>query len=136
MLRRILMAVDALLLANGAERLFGYAAAEVIGRPIHILIPDNLKHEEDEFISRLRRGERIRHFETLRKRKDGRLVPVSLTVSPVRNSAGQIVAASKIARDISLQKEAAERQRAALAEMMHRVRNCFAVANGLVGHRS
>lgn len=117
----------------GAERLFGYTAEEAIGQPIHMLIPDDLRHEEDEFISRLRRGEHIRHFETIRRRKNGSFVPVSLTVSPVRDSSGQIVAASKIARDITLQKEAAERQRAALAEMMHRVRNCFAVASGLVG---
>ncbi|WP_211100739.1 sensor histidine kinase [Acuticoccus sediminis] len=117
----------------GAEMLFGYTAEEAIGQPIHMLIPDDLKYEENEFISRLRRGERIRHCETMRRRKNGTLVPVSVTVSPVRNSAGQIVAASNIARDITLQKEAAERQRAALAEMMHRVRNCFAVASGLVG---
>lgn len=115
-----------------AERLFGYTAEEAIGQRIHMLIPDALKHEEDAFISRLRRGERIDHFETIRRRKNGTLVPVSLTVSPVRNSAGEIVAASKIARDITLQNAVAEQQRAALAEMMHRVRNCFAVAGGLV----
>ncbi|TPE49363.1 PAS domain S-box protein [Amaricoccus solimangrovi] len=116
-----------------AEGLFGYAASEVIGQPIDILIPENLRHEEVEFVSRLRRGERIRHFETVRRRKNGSLVPISLTVSPVRDDAGVIVGASKIARDISTQKEMAERQHAILAEMMHRVRNCFAVAGGLVG---
>ena len=116
-----------------AEDLFGYSAEEAIGRPIHMLLPEDRLAEEDDVIARLRRGERIRHFETVRRRKDGTLVPVSLTISPVRNEAGQIVAASKIARDISLQQLAAEQQKTALAEMMHRVRNCFAVASGLVG---
>src|SRR5690606_26959711 len=89
-------------------------------------------HEEGDIIARLRRGERIRHFETVRRCKDGHLVPISLTVSPVRNAAGEVIAASKIARDISAQKEAEERQNMLLDEMRHRVGNCFAVAASLI----
>jgi PAS domain S-box-containing protein len=85
----------------GAERLFGYKPEEVIGRSITVIIPPELHEEERGILERLRRGERIEHFETTRVRKDGRRLPISLTVSPVRNRRGEIVAASKIARDIS-----------------------------------
>ena len=84
-----------------AERLFGYSAAEVVGKPITIIIPKELQAEEGQILARLRRGERVDHFETVRLTKAGRRIPVSLTVSPVRNAAGIIVGASKIARDIS-----------------------------------
>ncbi|WP_216635980.1 PAS domain-containing sensor histidine kinase [Neptunicoccus sediminis] len=94
----------------GAERLFGYSAEEAIGQPITMLFPADREDEETDFIARLSRGERIAHFETIRKRKDGSLIPISLTVSPVRNAAGKIVGASKIARDISVQRAAEERQ--------------------------
>ncbi|WP_118138607.1 PAS domain S-box protein [Oceanicella sp. SM1341] len=117
---------------RGAERLFGFTAAEAIGRPITMIIPPDRLHEEDDIIAKLRRGERIQHFETMRQRKDGSLVPISLTISPVRDASGEVIGASKIARDISLQKEAAERQRMLLAEMRHRVGNCFAVAASLI----
>ncbi|QIE57303.1 PAS domain S-box protein [Pikeienuella piscinae] len=117
---------------RSAEHMFGFTAEEAIGQPITILIPDDRHHEEMDIIARLRRGERIRHFETVRRRKDGCVVPISLTVSPVRNASGDVIGASKIARDISLQKEAAERQRMLLAEMRHRVGNCFAVAGSLI----
>lgn len=89
----------------GAERIFGWKADEVIGRPINLIIPPDRQHEETEILRRLRRGERIDHFETLRVAKDGRLVDVSVTISPVRNAAGALVAASKIARDITQQKQ-------------------------------
>lgn len=118
---------------NGsAERLFGYAAEEAVGQPILMLIPEDRQHEEVDIISRLRRGERIEHFETLRRRKDGQLVPISLTISPVKNASGEIIGASKIARNITQRIVAAERQNLLLAEMRHRVGNCFAVAGSLI----
>jgi PAS domain S-box-containing protein len=90
----------------GAERLFGYSAAEVIGRPITLLIPPDRRHEEKMILERVRRGERIEHFETVRVHKDGRRIDISLTVSPVRDAGGRIIAASKVARDITPRKQA------------------------------
>ncbi|MBO0756475.1 MAG: PAS domain S-box protein, partial [Bradyrhizobiaceae bacterium] len=90
----------------GAEHLFGYTAEEAIGRSIDILIPPERLEEEPRILARIRRGERVVHFETIRRRKDGSLVDVSLTVSPVRDAYGKIVGASKIARDISERKAA------------------------------
>jgi PAS domain S-box-containing protein len=94
---------------NGAERLFGYTAEEAIGRPVTILIPPDRADEEPGILARIRRGERIDHYETLRRRKDGSLVDISLTVSPMRNAHGAIVGASKIARDITERKQAEAR---------------------------
>ena len=85
----------------GAERVFGYSAEEAIGKHISLIIPRDRLDEETEVLARLRRGEKIDHFETVRRRKDGRLVDVSLTVSPIRSSDGRIVGASKVARDIT-----------------------------------
>jgi PAS domain S-box-containing protein len=85
----------------GAQRIFGYAAAEAIGQSITLIIPLERRNEETEIIRRLRQGQTIEHFETQRLTKDGRQVPISLTVSPVRNRQGVVVGASKIARDIS-----------------------------------
>jgi PAS domain S-box-containing protein len=93
---------------EGATRIFGYTPEEAIGRPITMLIPPERLDEEPRILARLRKGERVDHFETVRARKDGHLVDISLTVSPVRNSAGEIVGASKIARDITQQKRAEE----------------------------
>jgi PAS domain S-box-containing protein len=84
-----------------AEKIFGYSAAEMIGQPIRRLIPPERQSEEDEILGRIRQGENVRHFETERRAKDGRLVAVSVTVSAIRDSAGHLVGASKIARDIS-----------------------------------
>ena len=84
-----------------AERLFGYTASETIGGQIHIIIPADRHAEEDDVLATVRRGETVDHFETIRRHKDGSSVPISLTVSPIRNEAGQIVGASKIARDLS-----------------------------------
>src|ERR1051325_8137094 len=84
-----------------AERMFGYTAEEAGGRPITLIIPPERLHEEVEILARLRAGETIRHFETIRVRKDGGRVPISLTVSPIRDINGRIVGASKIARDVS-----------------------------------
>jgi PAS domain S-box-containing protein len=89
---------------QGAERLFGYKAREVVGKPITILIPPDRQHEEPEILARIRRGERIDQYETVRRRKDGTLVDVSLTVSPVKDDQGGIIGASKIARDITERK--------------------------------
>ena len=86
---------------GGAERLFGYPPAEIVGRPITVLIPPEHQDEEREILQRIRRGERIEHFETVRLTKGGRRVEVSLTVSPVRDRFGAIIGASKAARDIS-----------------------------------
>jgi len=88
----------------GAERLFGYAAAEAIGRPITMLIPPDRLDEEPRIIERLRRGERVDHFETRRMRKDGALLDISLTISPVRDSHGNVIGASKVARDVTQRK--------------------------------
>jgi len=90
---------------GGAERIFGYTADEAIARPISLLIPEDRLHEETEILARLARGERIDHFETVRVAKDGRLVDVSLTVSPIKNSDGTIVGASKIVRDITAKRK-------------------------------
>ncbi len=86
---------------RGAERLFGYTADEAIGRPVTMLIPTDRLGEEDVVLARIRNGERVEHFDTLRQRKNGSLIAVSITVSPVLDSDGTIVGASKIARDIS-----------------------------------
>jgi PAS domain S-box-containing protein len=95
---------------NGAERLYGYTAAEAIGQPVLMLIPEDRLNEESGILDKIRRGERIEHYETVRRRKDGRFVDVSLTVSPVRDAAGSVTGASKIARDIS-DRKAAEAER-------------------------
>ncbi|PYM63354.1 MAG: hypothetical protein DME11_17135 [Candidatus Rokuibacteriota bacterium] len=100
----------------GAERLYGYAAYEVMGRPISILIPPEHRDEMSMILERLARGEKVDHYETVRVAKDGRRIAVSVTVSPIRNAAGRIVGASAIARDITDHKraEAATRERDAL----------------------
>ncbi len=93
---------------EGATRMFGYTAEEAIGKSVTILIPPEHLNEEPDILARLARGERIDHYETVRMRKDGVLLNISLTVSPIRNAKGEIVGASKIARDITFQKRAAE----------------------------
>lgn len=93
---------------KGAERIFGYRADEVIGKPVLILIPPDHHNEEPEILSRIKAGERIEHYETIRIRKDGSPVNISLTVSPIKKPDGQIIGASKIARDISALKHAEE----------------------------
>jgi PAS domain S-box-containing protein len=115
---------------QGAQRLFGYTAAEVLGQPVSILAAPDRRDEMPAILAKIRRGERVEHFETRRRKKNGEIVDVSLTVSPVRDSAGRIAGASKIARDIT-DRKAAERERVQLlareqearrtAELLNRV---------------
>jgi PAS domain S-box-containing protein len=107
----------------GAERLLGYSAEEVVGKSVTILIPENRQKEEPDILARLRRGERVEHFETVRRRKDGSLVDLSLTISPIRNSDNHIIGASKIARDITDRKAAERLNFTLLREMKHRLKN-------------
>src|SRR5215470_17238878 len=111
---------------NGAERLFGYTSDEIVGKPVTFLIPSDRHVEERAILERISRGERIENYDTVRRRKDGSLVDVSLTVSPVRNADGEIVGASKIARDITQRKRAERREKMLKAELDHRVRNSLA----------
>ena len=106
----------------GAQRIFGYTEAEVIGQPITIIIPPELHGEERQVLQRLRAGERIEHYETVRLTKRGKRVDVSLTISPMKDSTGRIVGASKIARDITERKQADEELRKAHEELEIRVR--------------
>ena len=101
----------------GAERLFGYSAEEVVGKPITILIPRELEHEEQIILDHIRRGEQIRQYETRRRRKDGTTIDISLNVSPVRNASGRIAGASKIARDITEWRRVREQRAADLRAM-------------------
>ncbi|HKV82449.1 MAG TPA: PAS domain S-box protein [Candidatus Sulfotelmatobacter sp.] len=104
---------------KSAERIFGYLPEEAIGKHITLIIPRDRWDEESSIIARICRGERLDHFQTLRRRKDGSLVDVSLTISPVKDSAGTIIGASKVARDISAQVRAAEALRASEEELRH-----------------
>lgn len=101
---------------KSAERIFGYTAAEVIGQHITLIIPPERRGEENDILNRLRRGERVDHFQTVRRRKDGTHVDVSLTISPVRDPSGRVVGASKVARDITAQRRAEEALRQSTAE--------------------
>src|SRR5215471_15114105 len=101
---------------QGAEKVFGYTAEEMIGRSITTLIPPDHPNEEPTILERIRRGERVEHYETQRIRKDGQVIDVSLTISPIRNRAGTIIGASKIARDITERKLVEAREREALQQ--------------------
>jgi PAS domain S-box-containing protein len=117
---------------RGAERIFGYSAEEAIGQPITIVIPQDRHDEERAILTRIRRGERIDHFETVRQRKHGSLIVVSLTVSPVKNAEGKIVGASKIARDITEQKRNQEQIATLAREAEHRSKNVLANVQAIV----
>ncbi|MBO0733480.1 MAG: PAS domain S-box protein [Methylocapsa sp.] len=115
-----------------AARLYGYAWEEIVGKPVTVLIPSDRQDEEQQILDCIRRGESVDHYETIRRRKDGVLVDVSLTVSPIKDRRGQIVGASKTARDISERKQAEEQQRLLLREMNHRIKNLFTLASSLI----
>jgi PAS domain S-box-containing protein len=102
----------------GAQRIFGYSAHEVVGKPVTILIPPDRWDEETQILSRLRSGDRIDHFETTRIRKDGARIAISLTISPIRDSTGAITGISKIARDVTEQRRLMAREESALAEAL------------------
>jgi two-component sensor histidine kinase len=97
-----------------------------------VLIPSDRVDEESAILARIRNGERVNHYETIRRRKDGSLVEISLTVSPIKNAEGKIVGVSKIARDITDRRRTQEQQRLLLREMNHRVKNVFAISCSLV----
>jgi len=111
---------------SGAERIFGYPASEAIGQPITLVIPEDRQSEEREILTRIRRGERIDHFETVRRGKHGSSIVVSLTVSPVKDAKGKIVGASKIARDITEQKRNQDMITTLAREAEHRSKNLLA----------
>lgn len=115
----------------GAHRLFGYTADEVIGKPITILIPADRLDEEPGILGGILRGERVDHYETVRQRKDGSLVDISLTVSPVRAHDGAVIGASKIARDITDRKRAQEQASLLIGEMKHRLKNSLSIVQAI-----
>jgi PAS domain S-box-containing protein len=117
---------------KGAERIFGYSAEEVIGKPITILIPLDRQDEEPEILRRIRSGERVDHYETIRQCKNGRLIDVSLSVSPIRDMAGKIVGASKISRDITERKQAEAQIKLLAREAEHRAKNVLATVQATV----
>jgi PAS domain S-box-containing protein len=124
---------------TGAQRIFGYTPEEAVGQPITLIIPSERLGEEREILARLRRGERIEHYETERVAKDGRRIDISLTISPLRDSNGNLIGASKIARDISARRRAEQQLKDAdrrkdefLATLAHELRNPLApIRNGL-----
>jgi PAS domain S-box-containing protein len=116
----------------GAEHMFGYKPEEVIGKSVTILIPPGHENEEPAILERLRRGERVDHYETIRVRKDGAPLDISLTISPVKNATGTIIGASKIARDITASKQAEAQIRHLARETEHRTKNILATVNAAV----
>ena len=116
----------------GATRLFGYRPEHIVGKPITLLFPEDRIQEEVDIISRISRGERVASFETIRKRRDGSLVEVAITVSPIHDASGRVIGASKIARDITERKRAENQQRLFLREMHHRIKNLFALTFGVI----
>src|SRR5271166_6072448 len=117
---------------KGAERIFGYVAEEIIGKPVTILMPLDRQDEEPKILERIRRGERIEHYETVRQRKHGSWVDISLTVSPIRDANGKIIGASKIARDITERKRSEEQITILAREAEHRAKNVLATVQATV----
>src|SRR5690606_17308452 len=108
---------------HGAERIFGYSEAEIVGRSINTLIPAYLQHEENTIIGEIKAGRTVDHYQTIRATKSGKEIPISLTISPMRNKSGQIIGASKIARDISdkIQREQTIQFHAKRMETLHAI---------------
>ncbi len=116
---------------KGAERIFGYTAAEAVGCHVSMLIPADRQNEEPGIIERIRRGERIEHYETIRRHRDGSNIDISLTISPVKNAAGQVIGASKIARDITDRRKAEAAKDLLLHEIKHRVKNTLGTVQAI-----
>jgi len=117
---------------RAAEQLFGYTAEEAIGLPIAILIPPERLAEETIILDRIRRGIKVDHYETVRRCKNGSYVDISLSISPIKNAQGEIIGASKIARDITDRKRADEKSQLVLREINHRFKNLFSLASGML----
>ena len=115
----------------GATRIFGYEPKEMIGQSIIKIIPPELRQEEDEILAKLKRGEHIAHYETVRLAKDGRRLNISLSVSPVFDKTGRIIGASKIARDVTEKKRVEAIQRVLIEELNHRVKNTLAMTQAI-----
>jgi PAS domain S-box-containing protein len=107
----------------GAERVFGYTAEEIVGKPVTLLIPENRLGEEPAILERIQRGEHIAHFDTVRKRKDGSLIDISLTISPVKDQRGAIMGAAKVARDVTERAQADRLVSTLAGEAEHRTKN-------------
>ena len=116
----------------GAERIFGYTASEAIGQSVEMLIPADRLNDEPEIINRIRRGERIEHYETVRRRKDGSLIDISLTVSPIIDADGRVISASKIARDVTERKRTEAHISVLAHEAEHRAKNVLATVQAIV----
>ncbi len=117
---------------RAAERLFGYRPAEIMGQPISILIPPPLKDGEATILARLRRGDHVQHYETVRQRRDGTLIHISLSASPLRDARGKIVGSTSIARDISERRRMDEHRGLLIREMDHRLKNLFTLAGSII----
>jgi PAS domain S-box-containing protein len=117
---------------KGAQRIFGYVAEEVIGKPVTMLMPLDRQDEERGILERIRRGERVDHYETIRQRKDGSRIDISLTVSPIRDANGKIIGASKIARDITDHKRSEQHMAILAREAEHRAKNVLATVQATV----
>ena len=115
----------------GATRIFGYKAEEMIGEPITRIIPLELHAKETQILAKLKRGERIDHYETVRVTKEGRLVDISLTVSPLRDKSGNVIGASKVGCDVTERKQAEKLQRLLVDELNHRVKNTLATIQAI-----
>ena len=117
---------------SGAEHIFGYSSEDAVGNPIKILIPADRLNEESAILDRVRRGQRVEHYDTVRVRKDGSLIDISLAVSPVKNLLGKVVGASKIARDITARKRAETELSILAREAEHRTKNVLATVQATV----
>lgn len=117
---------------KAAERMFGYAEIEAVGKSIYLIIPDDKWDEEADILRRLKMGERIEPFQTTRCHRDGRMVPISITISPIKSRGGELVGASSIARDISETRESDRRLHLLMREINHRVKNQYAVVLAVI----
>lgn len=117
---------------KAAQRMFGYPESEAVGKPIYLIIPDDKRDEEADILRRLKLGERIEPFQTTRRHRDGRIIPISITISPIKSHGGNLVGASSIARDISETRESDRRLRLLMREINHRVKNQYAIVLAVI----